>query len=142
MTVEKGLSEEVADKIGEYVGLKGESKGPSRCNMAVLMPGPGFELLEKLEADSALNGVASAKQGLEDMRKLFTYLEVFGVLPKVRSVLPKRNISLITAQLRHVISTRSRLLHRYNLRSNHRILCPTFHPYRPSRPIQLNHYRF
>lgn len=24
MTVEKGLSEEVADKIGEYVGLKGE----------------------------------------------------------------------------------------------------------------------
>jgi len=25
MTVEKGLSEEVADKIGEYVGLKGKS---------------------------------------------------------------------------------------------------------------------
>jgi hypothetical protein len=25
MTVEKGLSEEIADKIGKYVGLKGES---------------------------------------------------------------------------------------------------------------------
>ncbi|NXD32387.1 SYH protein, partial [Spelaeornis formosus] len=67
MTVEKGLSEEVADKIGEYVGLKG----------------PGWELLERLESDAALTGVTSAKEGLSDMRKLFTYLEVFGVLDKL-----------------------------------------------------------
>jgi hypothetical protein len=30
--------------------------------------------------------VTSAKEGLSDMRKLFTYLEVFGVLDKVRDL--------------------------------------------------------
>ena len=67
MTEEKGLSGDVADKIGQYVGLKG----------------PGYELLEKLEKDQALSGVKSAKEGLEDMRKLFEYLEIMGVLDKV-----------------------------------------------------------
>ena len=44
---------------------------------------PGYKLLEKLESDAALNSVVSAKEGLDDMRKLFSYLEVFGVLEKV-----------------------------------------------------------
>lgn len=47
------------------------------------MLGPGREVLEKLEGDSDLMGIASAKEGLADMRKLFDYLEVFGVLDKV-----------------------------------------------------------
>ena len=50
----------------------------------ILTPGPGWELLDKLESDSALTGIQSAKEGLADMRKLFEYLEVFGVLDKVR----------------------------------------------------------
>ena len=45
--------------------------------------GPGFELLEKLEADKALSAVPSVKAGLEEMRKLFGYLEVLGCLDKM-----------------------------------------------------------
>ncbi|EIW66577.1 histidyl-tRNA synthetase [Tremella mesenterica] len=67
MTVDKGLPESVADKIGKYVGLKG----------------PGFKLLEKLEADATLNSISSVRAGLKDMRLLFGYLEVYGVLPLI-----------------------------------------------------------
>ncbi|OQN99405.1 Histidine--tRNA ligase, mitochondrial [Cryoendolithus antarcticus] len=63
MTEEKGLEADVADRIGEYVVLKGSK-----------------ELLQKLQADERLNANASAKQGLEDMALLFTYLESFSVL--------------------------------------------------------------
>ena len=63
MVADKGLSEDVADRIGQYVGLKGGSRLWIR-----LTTGAGYELLEKLESDSALMGVASAKQGLADMR--------------------------------------------------------------------------
>lgn len=76
--MEKGLSEEIADKIGEYVGLKGEC-----CLQAELTVGPGFELLAKLQADEALMAIPSAKAGLADMEILFGYLEVYGVLDKV-----------------------------------------------------------
>ena len=68
MTEEKGLSPEVADKIGQYVGLKG----------------PGPELLAKLDSDADLMSIKSAKEGLDDMRILFEYLEIMGVLQKVR----------------------------------------------------------
>ncbi|ORX33248.1 hypothetical protein BD324DRAFT_640419, partial [Kockovaella imperatae] len=67
MTEEKGLDGKVADKIGEYVGLKG----------------PGYDLLEKLEKDEGLTGVKSAKEGLQDMRILFEYLEILGVYNKM-----------------------------------------------------------
>ncbi|RSH94705.1 Cytoplasmic and mitochondrial histidine tRNA synthetase [Saitozyma podzolica] len=67
MTVDKGLDPVIADKIGEYVGLKG----------------PGWDVLKKLEADEKLMGIESAKAGLADMRLLFEYLEVFGVLDKM-----------------------------------------------------------
>ncbi|CAK5268567.1 unnamed protein product [Mycena citricolor] len=59
MTEEKGLDPVVADKIGEYVKLKG-----------------GPELLKTLEADSTLLANASAKQGVSEMALLFTYLGV------------------------------------------------------------------
>ncbi|WVF65798.1 hypothetical protein IAT40_000535 [Kwoniella sp. CBS 6097] len=67
MTVEKGLDEVVADKIGQYVGLKG----------------PGYELLEKLKSDQALMGVPLAKAGIDDMEILFRYLKVYNVLDKM-----------------------------------------------------------
>lgn len=66
MTEEKGLDGEVADRIGEYVVLKGSK-----------------ELLQKLQADEKLNASASAKQGLEDIALLFLYLETFNVLPRI-----------------------------------------------------------
>lgn len=40
-------------------------------------------MLEKLEADPALKTVPSAVAGLKDMRLLFDYLSVYGVLPKL-----------------------------------------------------------
>ena len=67
MTEEKNLNAEVTDKIGQYVGLKG----------------PGPELLAKLESDPALMSIQSAKEGLHEMRILFEYLEIMGVLGKV-----------------------------------------------------------
>jgi histidyl-tRNA synthetase len=60
MTEEKGLAEEVADKIGEYVVKKGQR-----------------DLLSTLQADERLTANASMKAGLEDMDLLFTYLEAF-----------------------------------------------------------------
>ena len=39
-------------------------------------------------SDEALMAVPSAKAGLEDMALLFDYLEVYGVLDKVHTVLP------------------------------------------------------
>ena len=45
-------------------------------------------------SDAALMAVPSAKAGLEDMALLFEYLEVYGVLDKVRplSKVPHRSI--------------------------------------------------
>ncbi|GAW08942.1 histidyl-tRNA synthetase [Lentinula edodes] len=54
------------DKIGEYVKHKG-----------------GPELLAKLLADSALSANPSAKQGLDDMGLLFTYLSAYNVIDKI-----------------------------------------------------------
>ncbi|WWC68607.1 uncharacterized protein I206_102537 [Kwoniella pini CBS 10737] len=67
MTVEKGLDEKVADKIGQYVGLKGQ----------------GYEILEKLKSDPELMGIPLAKQGIDDMEILFRYLKVYKVLDKM-----------------------------------------------------------
>ncbi|KAJ7661229.1 histidine-tRNA ligase, partial [Mycena rosella] len=66
MTVEKGLDDAIADKIGEFVKHKG-----------------GSDLLETLLADEALMANANAKQGLTEMGLLFTYLRVYGVLDKI-----------------------------------------------------------
>ncbi|KAJ9648481.1 Cytoplasmic and mitochondrial histidine tRNA synthetase [Coniosporium tulheliwenetii] len=66
MTEEKGLDPAVADKIGEYVKLKGSR-----------------DVLSQLQSDSTLTANASAKKGLDDMALLFNYLSIFGVLDKV-----------------------------------------------------------
>ncbi|KAF8936203.1 histidyl-tRNA synthetase [Dissophora ornata] len=62
MTEEKGLDPEAADRIGEYVQLKG-----------------GEELLERLYSDARLGANARAKEGLDDMALLFKYLNVLNV---------------------------------------------------------------
>ncbi|KAG2226122.1 hypothetical protein INT45_011739 [Circinella minor] len=66
MTEEKGLPEDVADKIGEYVKLKG-----------------GRDLLDKLKADEVLSKNASAAKGLEEMTTLFDYLDIFDITQKM-----------------------------------------------------------
>ncbi len=66
MTEEKGLAEEVADKIGDYVVQKGQK-----------------DLLTKLQADPTLTANPSMKSGLEEMVLLFNYLEAFDSLANV-----------------------------------------------------------
>ncbi|KAL2022704.1 hypothetical protein VTK56DRAFT_4785 [Thermocarpiscus australiensis] len=66
MVDEKGLAPEVADKIGQYVVLKGQR-----------------DLLDKLKKDEALAANPSMQQGFSDMELLFTYLEDFGALHTV-----------------------------------------------------------
>ncbi|GAA5948790.1 hypothetical protein JCM21900_005300 [Sporobolomyces salmonicolor] len=62
MTEDKGLDGAVADRIGEYVKLKG-----------------GPELVDRLRQDEKLMGHKAAKEGLEDMALLFKYLDIYGV---------------------------------------------------------------
>ncbi|KAG8728295.1 Cytoplasmic and mitochondrial histidine tRNA synthetase, partial [Ceratobasidium sp. 414] len=65
MVDEKGLAGDVADKIGEYVKLKG-----------------GPELLSQLRS-SPLAENKSAVAGMDDMELLFKYLDVFGITDKM-----------------------------------------------------------
>jgi histidyl-tRNA synthetase len=66
MTEEKGLDAEVADRIGQWVTLKGKR-----------------DLLEKLRADEKLAANPSMKQGMDDLDLLFSYLEYFNALDTV-----------------------------------------------------------
>ncbi|KAI0137026.1 hypothetical protein BJ170DRAFT_604209 [Xylariales sp. AK1849] len=66
MTEEKGLDAEVADRIGEWVVLKGQR-----------------DLLEKLRADEKLAANESMKQGMDDLDLVFSYLESFNALDTV-----------------------------------------------------------
>ncbi|SPN96948.1 probable HTS1 - histidine--tRNA ligase, mitochondrial [Cephalotrichum gorgonifer] len=66
MTEEKGLAEDVADRIGEWVVLKGQG-----------------DLLEKLLKDEKLAANDNMKQGIADLQLLFEYLENFEVLDRV-----------------------------------------------------------
>lgn len=70
MTEEKGLPEEVADRIGEYVKLKGSR-----------------DLLEVLKKDEKLSKNANATQGLADMDLLFDYMDIFQITDKVCALL-------------------------------------------------------
>ncbi|OXB60309.1 hypothetical protein ASZ78_007908 [Callipepla squamata] len=66
MVREKGLSPEAADRIGEYVQLRG-----------------GMDLVEKLLQDPKLSQNKLAKEGLGDMKLLFEYLTLFGIVGKI-----------------------------------------------------------
>lgn len=62
----KGLSEEVADKIWEFVQRRG-----------------GRDVMEALRKDERVIGNQNLVKGLDDMELLFEYLDAFGVLDKV-----------------------------------------------------------
>ncbi|XP_012687567.2 histidine--tRNA ligase isoform X2 [Clupea harengus] len=64
---EKGLTEEVADQIGEYVNIKAG----------------GSDLAEKLLQDPRLSKSKAAVAGLTDIKLLFSYLELFQTTDKV-----------------------------------------------------------
>ncbi|KAJ4009027.1 Cytoplasmic and mitochondrial histidine tRNA synthetase [Fusarium irregulare] len=66
MTEDKGLDGEVADRIGEWVVLKGKQ-----------------DLLQKLQSTESLAANASMKQGMDDLALLFEYLEAFNCLDRV-----------------------------------------------------------
>ncbi|ESO93792.1 hypothetical protein LOTGIDRAFT_153262 [Lottia gigantea] len=66
MIDEKGLDPTAADKIGEYVQLKG-----------------GLELIDKLLQDENLNKQKLAVEGLEDLKLMLKYCDIFGILDKV-----------------------------------------------------------
>lgn len=63
MVVEKNQPEAVADKIGEYVRIKGTFK----------------EVLDKLSADSELLANASAAAGIKDMETIYGYLTAYNI---------------------------------------------------------------
>ena len=66
MVEEKGLNDEIADRIWEFVQKKG-----------------GRNLLGELRNDKRVTGNESLLAGLEDMELLFEYLEAFGVLDMI-----------------------------------------------------------
>ena len=66
MIDEKGLDESAADRIGTYVKLKG-----------------GQDLIEALLTDEDLRGQKAAIEGLEDIKLLLKYCELYGILDKV-----------------------------------------------------------
>jgi len=66
MTEEKHLDPQIADRIGEYVKLKGSE-----------------DLLAQLLGDQNLVANKTAKEGLEEMKLLMSYMNVFGIMPRI-----------------------------------------------------------
>ena len=83
MCEEKGLDPAVADEIGEYVKLKGKLPLDVQAMQSDSVSLGGEDLLARLQADTRLTKNKQAKEGLQDMQLLFTYLKAFGILDKV-----------------------------------------------------------
>ena len=66
MVEEKGLDPIAADKIGEYVKLRG-----------------GVELVDQLTKDEQLYNNPVAKAGIDDMKLLLEYIELYQISDKV-----------------------------------------------------------
>lgn len=62
MIEEKGLSEDVADNVGQYTQQVGHA-----------------ELIEKLTQDEVLNKFPSALKGLQDLKLLLKYCNLLGI---------------------------------------------------------------
>ena len=80
MVEEKGLPEEIANKIGKYVLLNG-----------------GVEMLKSLLEDATLTANARAKEGLGELSTLFEYLEVFSVMKNVFYFIDIKKIAIFKA---------------------------------------------
>ena len=65
MVEDKGVVEDVADRIGHYVKLHGSK-----------------ELLDQLTSDPDLTAVKDARVGLDEMGLLLRYCELYGILDK------------------------------------------------------------
>jgi len=65
--MQKGLSPEVADRVGEFVQLHGSP----------------FVLLEKLKSNPTIAGHSLASRTLDQMETLFNYLKALGVLDRI-----------------------------------------------------------
>lgn len=76
MTKEKGLPDDVANRIGKYVKLNG-----------------GKDLVATLEGDSLLCSQPSFKAGLNDLKLLLEYCELMGIIDKVREGRGQRNVA-------------------------------------------------
>lgn len=70
MVEEKGLNQEAADHIGQYVKMNG-----------------GTKLVNQLKEDQDLMKNKSVKEALDDMQLLLKYLDLFDVSDKVCAVL-------------------------------------------------------
>lgn len=66
MVDEKGLAEDVADRIGQWVVLRGKE-----------------DLLKRLKKDEQLAANESMRQGIADLELLFSYLGYFDALEAV-----------------------------------------------------------
>lgn len=84
--LEKGLTEETVDKIGSYVKMSGiwffVFKSFYFVHLWCYLSG-GISLTEKLLEDEALSLNKSATNGLNHIKLLLEYLEVFQILDKV-----------------------------------------------------------
>ena len=67
---EKGLAEDVVDKIGEYTQHKGK-----------------IDVIQLLKNKEELSNNKLAKQGLEDLEILFNYCEIFQITDKVSQII-------------------------------------------------------
>ncbi|KAJ1744068.1 Cytoplasmic and mitochondrial histidine tRNA synthetase, partial [Coemansia sp. RSA 990] len=65
--LDKGLTSEVADQIGEYVQLQG-----------------GQELLAKLQALEPLMQTTKAQEGISEMKLFFEYADIYNVLDRIK----------------------------------------------------------
>lgn len=85
MTEEKGLDPAIADKISEYVLHKGRFR-VQKVELQVLMYcSGGPELLDRLLQDATLTANKTAKEGLDEMGILFTFLKAYRISDKVMS---------------------------------------------------------
>ncbi|KAL5615411.1 uncharacterized protein BROUX77_001248 [Berkeleyomyces rouxiae] len=92
MVEEKGLAEDVADKIGEWVVLKGKQ-----------------DLLQKLRENPELASNASMKAGMDDLELLFMYLDAFKCLEPVSFDLSlARGLDYYTGLIFEVVTKESR----------------------------------
>lgn len=66
MIEEKGLSENIADKIGEYIRFCGHE-----------------ELIETLLQDDFLNKIPSTLKGLDELKRLLRYCNLLGIKDNV-----------------------------------------------------------
>uniref|UniRef100_A0A8C5FSQ7 histidine--tRNA ligase n=1 Tax=Gadus morhua TaxID=8049 RepID=A0A8C5FSQ7_GADMO len=93
MVKEKGLSEEAADMIGQYVSMQG-----------------GMDLAVRLLEDPKMSQSKQACAGLSDMKQLFSYLELFQVTDKAEKVRTTEVQVLVASAQKNLLEERLRLV--------------------------------